>query len=234
MKRLVLTVCAVSCILAAAPESPVRLLVVTGGHGYETSFYSLFEGSSDLVWDHAASNQEAFRQNIVPKYDVLLLYDMSQDLDEKGRENLRAFVEAGKGLIVLHHAIADYQTWTWWWKEVVGGRYLLQKERDTPGSTYKHDEELRIIPVAGHPVTAGLGPFSLTDETYKGMWISPAVKILLRTDNPTSDGPVAWVSPYEKSRVICVQPGHDSKAHRNPVFREVVRRSILWSAGRLP
>ena len=69
-----------------------------------------------------------------------------------------------------------------------------------------------------HPITAGLSPFNLTDETYKGMWISPAVKVLLKTDNPTSDGPVAWISPYEKSRVVCVQLGHDSKAHRNPCF----------------
>ena len=101
-------------------KSPVRLLVVTGGHDYETSFYTLFEGYPDLVWDHATSDQEAFKQNIVPKYDVVLLYNMSQGLDDKGRENLRAFVESGKGLVVLHHAIADYQTWPWWSKEVVG------------------------------------------------------------------------------------------------------------------
>jgi type 1 glutamine amidotransferase len=233
MKRLALIVCAVLGLVAAAPKNPVRLLVVTGGHDYETSFYTLFEGYPDLVWDHATSNQEAFKQSMVPKYDALLLYDMSQDLDEKGRANLRAFVEGGKGLVVLHHAIADYQAWPWWWKEVVGGRYLLNQEGDTPGSTYKHDEDLRVSPVTQHPITAGLGPFSLTDETYKGMWISPAVKVLLKTDNPTSDGPVAWISPYPESRVVCIQLGHDSKAHRNPSFREILRRAILWSAGRL-
>ncbi len=233
MKRSLVIACAVLAVVAALGKSPVRLLVVTGGHDYETSFYTLFEGYPDLVWDHATSNKEAFKQNIVPKYDVLLLYDMSQDLDDKGRENLRAFVESGKGLVVLHHAVADYQAWPWWSKEVVGGRYLVQKEGDTPGSTYKHDEELRVFPVTEHPITAGLGPFNLTDETYKGMWISPAAKVLLKTDNPTSDGPVAWISPYDKSRVVCVQLGHDSKAHRNPAFREIIRRSIFWTAGRL-
>ncbi len=233
MKRSLIIVCAVLAVLAAAPQSPVRLLVVTGGHDYETSFYTLFEGYPDLAWDHATSNQAAFKQNIVPKYDVLLLYDMSQELDDKGRANLRGFVESGKGLVVLHHALVSYQDWPWWSKEVVGGRYLANKEGDTPGSTYKHDEELRVFPVVEHSITAGLGPFQITDETYKGMWISPAVKVLLKTDNPTSDGPVAWISRYEKSRVVCVQLGHDGKAHRHPAFREIVRRSILWSAGRL-
>ncbi len=233
MKRLVFIVCAVLAVVAAVAKSPVRLLVVTGGHDYETSFYTLFEGYPDLVWDHATSNQDAFKQNIVPKYDVLLLYDMSQELSEKGRENLRSFVESGKGLVVLHHALVSYQDWPWWSKEVVGGRYLLNKEGDIPGSTYKHDEVLRVFPAAEHPITAGLRPFNLSDETYKGMWISPAVKVLLTTDNPTSDGPVAWISPYGKSRVACVQLGHDGKAHRNPTFREIIRRAIFWSAGRL-
>jgi type 1 glutamine amidotransferase len=236
MKRIASIIYAVLALLAlgaAVQTSPVRLLVVTGGHDYETSFYTLFEGYPGLVWDHATSNQAAFKQKIVPKYDVLLLYDMSQDLDEKGRENLRAFAEGGKGLVVLHHALVSYQAWPWWSKEVVGGRYWLQKEGDVPVSTYKHDEELRVSAVAEHPITAGMGPFQITDETYKGMWISPAVKVLLKTDNPTSDGPVAWVSPFEKSRVVCIQLGHDSKAHRHTAFREIIRRAIFWSAGRL-
>ncbi|RPJ57450.1 MAG: ThuA domain-containing protein [Acidobacteria bacterium] len=236
MKRLLVIACAILAVLtvlAAAPKSPVRLLVVTGGHDYETSFYTLFEGYPDLVWDHATSNKEAFKQNIVPKYDVLLLYDMSQDLDDKGRQNLQVFAESGKGVIVLHHALVSYQTWGWWSKELVGARYRLEKEGDTPASTYKHDEELRVSATLEHPITAGLKPFQITDETYKGMWISPAVKVLLKTDNPTSDGPVAWITPYEKSRVVSVQLGHDGKAHRHPVFRELIRRAIFWSAGRL-
>jgi hypothetical protein len=38
----------------------VRLLVVTGGHGYPAAFYTLFEGYDDIVWTHAASPKEAF------------------------------------------------------------------------------------------------------------------------------------------------------------------------------
>jgi type 1 glutamine amidotransferase len=73
----------------------------------------------------------------------------------------------------------------------------------------------------------------LRDETYKDVWISPKVKVLLKTDCPTSDGPVAWISPYEKSRVIYIELGHDQQAHQNPQYRELVRRAILWAAGRL-
>ena len=37
---------------------------------------------------------------------------------------------------------------------------------------------------------------SLSDEIYKGLYISPNVKPLLYTDNPTSDHTVAFVIAY--------------------------------------
>jgi type 1 glutamine amidotransferase len=211
---------------------PIRALVVTGGHEYETSFYTLFEGYDDLAWTHAGTNTEAFKSDIRDSCDVLVLYDMSANLDEKGRANLRNFLESGKGTVVLHHAIADYQDWPWWYREVVGGRYLLQPDAGMPASTYKHDEEIFVTPVMNHPITAGIGPMHLWDETYKGMWISPDVKVLLRSDNPTSDPSVAWISPYSKSRVVYIQLGHDHAAHRHPAYRALVHNAILWAAGR--
>jgi type 1 glutamine amidotransferase len=211
----------------------LRVLVVTGGHDYEPSFYTVFEGYGDWNWTHAVSNQAAFKSDLRKKYDVVVLYDFSQDLDENGRKNLQDFLESDKGLVVLHHAIADYQAWPWWYQEVVGGKYLLRTEGSTPGSTYKHDEDLLVRPVGTHPITSGIGPLHIRDETYKGMWMSPNNKILLRTDNPTSDGPIAWISSYPKSRVVYLELGHDSAAHRNPAYRALVRNSILWTAGRL-
>ena len=211
---------------------PLRALVVTGGHDFETSFYTIFEGYGDLAWDHVPASADAFRSDIRQKYGVLVLYDLSADLEEKGRANLRAFVESGKGIVVLHHAIADYQNWPWWYEEVVGGRYLLKPDGGLPASTYKHDEEVFARPAIKHPITADIGPMHLRDETYKGKWVSPQVKALLTTDNPTSDEVVAWISPYPKSRVVYIQLGHDSHAHRHPGFRALVRNSIFWSAGK--
>jgi type 1 glutamine amidotransferase len=164
---------------------------------------------------------------------VLVLYDLSREISETERKNLQDFVEAGKGLVVLHHAIADYTSWPWWYKEVVGGRYVLEAEPGSPASTYKHDVELFVRQVAPHPITAGMSPLHLWDETYKGMWISPAVNVILSTDEATSDGPVAWISPWQKSRVVYLELGHDRKAHLYPGNRELVHRAILWAGGKL-
>ena len=83
-----------------------------------------------------------------------------------------------------------------------------------------------------HPVTEGLSGFVIEDETYKGMWISPKVQVLLTTGNPTSDGPLAWLGRHPKARLVYIQLGHGSLAHRNPNYQRLVRNAIGWAAGR--
>lgn len=208
-------------------EDAVRVLLVTGGHDHETSFYGMFEGNPKLRVN-VDPHPVAFRNDIRKRYDVLVLYDSIPDLSEAQKKNLRDFVESGKGLVVLHHSLVDLPGWQWWWKEVVGGLYDLKK------STYKHDVDLKMVPVAGHPITKGLPPMWMRDETYRNVWQHPEIVPLLRTVHETSDEVIGWVSPYKASRVVVLQPGHGREAHENPWFRELVERSVLWSATSLP
>src|SRR4029453_9896765 len=86
-------------------KDAVRLLVVTGGHSYPAAFYTLFEGYDDIVWTHAASPKEAFTPKLKDNFDAVLLHDMSETIDETGKTSLRAFVEAGKGVVSTHQSI---------------------------------------------------------------------------------------------------------------------------------
>ena len=85
---------------------------------------------------------------------------------------------------------------------------------------------MRIAIARAHSVTEGLAPFPIHDETYKRMWIAPTNSVLLTTDNPTADGPVAWVSAYAKARVVYIQLGHDAN------YRRLVMNAIRWTAAR--
>ena len=219
-------------LTSAASGPALRLLVVTGGHEFPDSFYTLFDGVSDFKWRHAASNHEAFKSDIRGDYDVLVLYDMSQEISEAERTNLVGFLENGKGVVILHHALVDYPSWGWWSQEVLGAEYFVQAEGNHPASTYAHDQELEVEPAIEHPILSGITRFQIVDETYKGMWISPKVTVLLKTNHPLSDGPVAWVSSYKRSRVACIQLGHGREAHLNPSYQELVRNAIRWSAGK--
>ncbi|MDX2151625.1 MAG: ThuA domain-containing protein [Bryobacteraceae bacterium] len=208
-----------------AQQKPLRVRAVTGGHDYEPSFYKLLDGHPEfkvLVRPHP----DAFPDDMRKSVDVLLLYDSVQTVPEKQKQNLVNFLEAGKGVVILHHALVDFADWEWWWKEVMGGLYDLKV------SKYLHDVDMTVTPKGSHPIVAGLKPFQIHDETYKYLRIGADNQVLLTTDHPTSDGPVAWISPYRQSRVVVIQLGHGREAHEHPVLREIVKRAILWSAGK--
>jgi hypothetical protein len=211
----------------------VRVLVITGGHDHEAAFYGLFDGYQDIGWPPVSDSTLAFKQDIRAKYDVLVLYDFTRDLDDKGKKNLRDFVESGKGVVVLHHGILNFQNWPWWYEEVVGGLYRLESKGGIPNSTVKFGEEHWITAAGRHPITDGITPFHVTDETYKGLFISPNIKPLLLTDNPTSDRTVAWIGPCTTSKVVFIQLGHDHLPFRHPSYRALVHNSILWTADKL-
>jgi type 1 glutamine amidotransferase len=212
--------------------SAIRVWVVTGGHDHEASFYTLFEDQPDIA---AGINPhpDAFRDDMRERADVLVLYDMVQSVPERQRKNLQAFAESGKGIVVLHHSISGHQDWPWWSEELIGGRYLLKPDKGLPASSFKHDEEMFVRPVGKHPITDGVGAMHIWDETYKGLWVSPKVTLLLETDHPNNNREVAWISPYNKSRVVYIELGHARKAHEHPSYRQLVRQAVLWAAGRL-
>ena len=60
-------------------------------------FYSLFDGYDDLARMPVATSTTAFQSDLRGKYDVVIMYDFTRDLDETGKKNLRDFVESGKG-----------------------------------------------------------------------------------------------------------------------------------------
>lgn len=211
----------------------LRVLVLTGGHDHEAAFYSLFNDVASLGWVQVSDLKWTTQSDLRAKCDVLVMYDFNRELDDKQKALLKTFVESGKGLVVLHHGILNFQNWPWWYEEVVGGRYRLQSENGIPNSTVKMAQQHLITPVAGHPITAGLEPFRVIDETYKGLFIAPGITPLLLSDSLTSDRTVAWIGPCRTSRVVFIQLGHDHTPVLHPSYRALVRNSLLWASGNL-
>ena len=221
-------------VLRPSGPSPgaVKALLITGVHDHEAAFYSLFSADKDIDWLPVDTAANAFKKDLRSQYDVIIMYDFTRDLDDAGKANLRAFVESGKGVVVLHHALLNYQTWTWWSEEVVGGRYRLQREGQNRSSSVKNDQQIFVSPAGSHSILAGIHPFHIEDEAYKNLYMSPRIKPLLTTDNPTSDTNLAWIGPGEKFRVAAIQLGHGHSAFGHPSYRRLVHNAVLWAAGR--
>ncbi len=216
-------------------QKPVRVLVVTGGHTYPVSFYTLFENQEDIAWSHATSAAEAFTPKMKDLYDVVVLHDMYEQIGAREQASLQDFVESGKGVVSIHHSIVDYTSWPWWYEEVIGGKFFTQASGSHAKSEYKEGVDFVVKPakgLGGHTVTRGVGPMVVHDETYRGMWHSDRITVLMETDEPLNDKPVVYVGPHPKSRSIYIQLGHGDATMHHPAFRKLVHNAILWTGRR--
>ena len=213
------------------PKDPVRVLVATGGHPFPSAFYTLFEGYDDLVWQHATSLRDAYQADMAARFDVLVLHDMYNEIGETERANLRAFVEAGKGVVSTHHSIVDYTAWPWFHEQVIGGKYYEKAVEGHTASAYKEgvDFVARATEAgARHPVLAGVPPIPVHDEVYRDMWHAPGIQVLMETDHPLNDKPVVYTGVHPRARSVYIQLGHSASTMRHPAYRTLVHNAILW------
>jgi len=222
-----------------AQQSPgkIRVLVVTGGHDFEKEpFFKLFKDNPDITYRavahpnaHALLKAEAAKQ-----WDVLVLYDMHQDITPEAKADFVARLTEGKGLVVLHHAIANYQDWPEY-TAIIGAHYYLAPATvngvEKPRSAWKEGMHFRIhVADPQHPVTRGLSDFDTHDETYKWFDVAKECQPLLTTDEPESNKVIAWAKTYEGARVVYMQSGHDHFAYENPNFQQILKQAIQWTA----
>lgn len=224
-----------------SPKPPVRVLLVTGGHPYHTNlFLRMFHSFRGIQVHHVEHPNNVYQWWTPEKaksWDVLVLYDLWQQIPEEAKTNLIRCLRSGKGLIILHHAMANFQDWPEY-ERIMGGRYLLHPEKRDgkiiPRSTWKHDVTIHVHVVnPRHPITRNMKDYVLHDEIYGLVRIHPDVQPLLTTKTPGSLPILAWISPYKPARVVVIQSGHDEQAWNNPNYRKVLRRSILWVAKRI-
>ena len=220
---------------ALAEPGSLRVLLVTGGHGYPTAVYSLFNSMPGIAWKHAMTNDEAFDGPLEKDFDVVVLHDMQEKIGEKAQARLKAFLESGKGVVSTHHAIVDYTSWPWWYEEVIGGKYFVEPVGEHKKSAYHEGVDFLVTPVKEkreHPVLAGVGPLWVHDEAYLGMWHSPRIEVLMETDYKENDRPVVYVGPYAKARVVYIQLGHSEHTMLEPNYQRLVRNAVFWTGKR--
>ena len=238
MKRPFLLFVALFFLCLSLRAQPVKILLVTGGHAYDTTaFFQLFDALPGIGYRHMAqpSANEAIAAGNVKKFDVLVFYDMWKTISEKEKQAYLDLTREGKPLLFLHHSLASYQEWPEF-EQMAGGKYIEKGPGISPreASTFNHDVWVDIE-IAGqdHPVTRGLDDFRLFDEVYGNFRVSPKVRPLLKTDHPESSPVIGWVNRYNASSIVYLQPGHDSHAYGSTPYRTILANAIRWlSSGR--
>ncbi|HHX44495.1 MAG TPA: ThuA domain-containing protein [Chloroflexi bacterium] len=216
-------------------RSDVLAAVVTGNHPYDVvSFQRMLralEGIDPFVQHIDDLVADAGHVRVL--YDVVAFYHFEQETpgttdDARGQETrtaLEEFADTGQGIVLLHHALLAYPGWDTW-SQLCG----IADRR----FTYHQGQSVRVeIAAPDHPITADLAPWEMEDETYVMAEPGADSHVLLTTEHPQSMRSLAWTRQFGSARVFCCTLGHDSKAFGNPNFRTVLRRGMLWAAGRL-
>jgi len=217
----------------------VRILLVTGGHGFEEAkFFKMFDDLKGFECRKAAYPQaaELIKPGLEKECDAIVMYDMVKSITPDQQKAFVELLNSGIGLVCLHHDLGAHDDWAEFTK-IRGGKYFHKPMtidgKDYAKSTYAHDQDMKVTVVdKEQPITKGLQDFVIHDEAYGGCYVSPSVKVLLKTDHPKSTPELAWVNNYGKSKVFYLMLGHDSKAWANPAFIELLSRGIRWTVGK--
>jgi len=179
-----------------------RILVVTGGHRVALDEFlgAVAEICSERGWVWAHTTQPTAQRwltdELAGQWDAILLHDIPGLRLKRGTEpvvegpdastarDVVNLLDAGQGLVVLHHAISGWPGWEGW-AEVTGARFLYRPGRlrgeDLPSSGYRIGR-FTVSPIADHPITSGVTPFEIDDELYFIPVLEDRIRPLLEQD----------------------------------------------------
>lgn len=186
----------------------MRVAVVTKGHPFDgPAFFGVFDSIAGIDWTHV-EHPEAL-QLVEPvraaEFDVFVMYDMpgirfTRDdppaellMPPAGyAEKFRALLDAGKGMVFLHHAIAGWPAWEEY-AHIIGGRFHYQPATlagvHYAASGYRHDvtHTIEVLDPA-HPICDGIAStFAITDEVYLFPVLEDQVRPLMRSTHHFDD-----------------------------------------------
>lgn len=230
MAKLLFLAAALIIRITLVAQLPVNILVVIGGHDFDTvEFKKMWDELPGISWTMAIQPEANHKiaTGEVDDYAVLVFYDMMDAITAAEKAGYLRLFQHKKPMIFLHHSLVSYQRWAEF-RDLIGGRYHTLDQQKP--SNYHHDQWMNIKVVdSSHPVTKGIPNYIIYDETYGQVEILPTVRPLLTSDHPLSMPMVGWINTYAGHEVIYLQGGHGPEAFSNQHFRQLILQAILWS-----
>jgi putative membrane-bound dehydrogenase-like protein len=210
----------------------LKVLIVGGGSSHdfnrwfnEADVATLNEGG---LASATYTDKPADIAGALPGLDALYLSNNQPIPDSDTRRAIFDFVNAGKGLLLVHPAVwYNWNDWPEYNRVLAGGGSRGHDALDDFDVTVKD---------AAHPVMAGVpARFHIVDELY---WFEPdpkgtPIRVLATAHSKRKDKdfPMVWVVQHPKARIVCIALGHDGQAHHHAAYRRLLRNALVWVAG---
>jgi type 1 glutamine amidotransferase len=211
--------------------SGIKVLMVTGGYFHDYDRWFVQEDSATLnkvgITSINSTKDPVVAGRELPHADVMILSANTREFDKpEFRAAVPAFIDAGKGLVLVHSGI----WYNWGWTEL-NTKVISHLSRD-------HDGESQFTEtiVKQHPVVDGLPPsFTMTDELYHPAPEPPdpaPIDVLAQAAH--TGGPIypsVWITHYKNARIVCIALGHDGNTHTSPYYQKLLQNAVKWAAG---
>ncbi|MGI6368988.1 MAG: ThuA domain-containing protein [Anaerolineae bacterium] len=129
------------------------------------------------------------------------------------------YVRAGGGLLAIHSGTV--------YKQLPTMRALL-------GGAFDHHPPqcpVTIQPLQGHPLTAGVEPFTVQDEHYHMLLDDAGADVFMTTSSEHGEQPGGWTRLEGQGRVCVLTPGHTEQAFTHPGMSRLICNAVAWCAG---
>jgi type 1 glutamine amidotransferase len=259
-------------------RGPIKVLVMTKGHPFspKSAFFAMFDSmGADISWRHVEepAAQEFWDPALAKAYDAFVVYSLpgrERNFNPDNptaenplvtpspqfKQNVKALLQQGKGLVFLHHALMGWVQNFPEYSEMMGGACdwgnpVRIRGTQYPNSGYRFNQRQRITPVdPAHPIVKGLEKgFDLVDEAYRCEYFEDSVTPLLRTDFDNTDKNFpelynagwrygdgkrgstlfGWTKVSENSPVVYLQAGHGATSWDSPLYRRLILNAIKWT-----
>ncbi|MFP6814656.1 MAG: ThuA domain-containing protein [Pseudomonadales bacterium] len=244
-----------------------HVLVVTGGHHFEAdAFFSMFDADPNITWERGEQPEAAarlFRPESAERFDAYVLYDLPGTRFWPGDEaypppaalveDFTRLLEAGTGLVFIHHALFGWPLWEEY-MQITGGWFLTQPRlinaMEMPPSGWRTPVPHNLsVATRDHPVVEGIPDrFEIEDEVYLTApgWEDAVVPLLTSDydmdpanfvvsrwpmeewDHPRGTNVVAWAKASGNSPVVGMAAGDGPAAYENAHYRRLVANAIAW------
>lgn len=154
---------------------------------------------------------------ILTKSNNVSSTDQTGWMTDAVQETFSEYVRKGNGLLAIHSGTAEYEQKT-----------LL---RSLLGGVFTHHPEqcpVTVNPRAGHPLSAGAAPFTLTDEHYFMALDDPQADVFVTTTSEHGQQPGGWTRAEGNGRVAVLTPGHNLEVWLHPSFQTLLLNCLGW------
>ncbi|ROP49102.1 MULTISPECIES: ThuA domain-containing protein [unclassified Rathayibacter] len=135
---------------------------------------------------------------------------------------LRRYLGSRRPLLAVHVSSTSF-TGLDEWESALGGRWLR-------GVSMHPDQSLASVRVRPHALTEGIDDFTVDDERYSYLRVSPDVQVLAAHEHGGIEHPLVWVREADAQfgRAAYDALGHDAQSYASPEHRRLLRRLVRW------